>query len=89
MAYSPLEQGRLPQEGALAAVAARHDVTPEQVALAWSIREPGVCAIVKAGREQHLRDNRAAVDLELNATDLAELDRAFPQPSPGAPLEWL
>ena len=36
MIYSPLEQGRLPEGGALGAIAAARGVTPMQVALAWT-----------------------------------------------------
>ena len=39
MAYSPVGQGgRLLQSKALAAVAKRHDATPAQIAIAWSMR---------------------------------------------------
>ena len=48
MAYSPVEQGRLPKSGALAAVAARHGASPLQIALAWVLRSPDVIAIPKA-----------------------------------------
>ena len=50
MAYSPIEQGRLLQNSALMSVAARHDATPAQVALAWVLRTDGVIAIPRAGR---------------------------------------
>ncbi len=80
MAYSPVEQGRLPQGGALQTVAGRHGVTPYQVALAWVLRNPGVIAIPKAADVKHVRENRAAADLELTAEDLAAIDAAFPPP---------
>jgi diketogulonate reductase-like aldo/keto reductase len=37
----------------------------------------------------HVRENRAALDITLNKTDLAELDRAFPPPTGSRPLELL
>jgi len=80
MAYSPLDEGRLVGHPVLAAIAARLGATPAQVALAWVLREPRVCAIPKAAREEHLRANRAAADLRLDESSLAELDRAFPPP---------
>lgn len=89
MAYSPVEQGRLLRNEALARVAARHDATPAGVAIAWLIRRDGVLAIPKAGRAEHVRDNRAALDLTLTGEDLAELDRAFPPPSGPTPLAML
>jgi diketogulonate reductase-like aldo/keto reductase len=80
MAYSPLEQGRLLSKRTLAAVAERHRVTPAQVAIAWLLHQDSVIVIPKAGRPDHVRENRAALDLELSAADLAELDAAFPPP---------
>ena len=89
MAYSPLGQGRLPPSPALAAVAARHGVTPFQVALAWVLRDPNAIAIPKAGEEAHVREMRRAADLVLTADDLAEIDRDFPPPSRKTPLAML
>ncbi|WP_018260225.1 aldo/keto reductase [Methylobacterium sp. WSM2598] len=89
MAYSPVEQGRLPGDGALAAVAARHGATPYQVALAFTLRRPGVMAIPKAGRLAHVQENARAADLALDAEDLAALDAAFPPPRRKTPLAML
>ncbi len=89
MAYSPVEQGRLPTDGALRQVADRHGVTPNQVALAWAIREIGVVAIPKAADLAHVRQNRQAADLELTADDLSLLDEAFPPPAGRTSLEML
>ncbi|ACA17887.1 aldo/keto reductase [Methylobacterium sp. 4-46] len=89
MAYSPVEQGRLPGDGALAAVAARHGATPYQVALAFTLRRPGVMAIPKAGRLAHVQENARAADLALGAEDLAALDAAFPPPRRKTPLAML
>ncbi|WP_207459158.1 aldo/keto reductase [Azospirillum sp. SYSU D00513] len=89
MAYSPIEQGRILGNPALKAVAARHGATPAQVALAWLLRRDGLMVIPKAGSAEHVRQNRAALDLTLNEQDLAELDRAFPPPTRPRPLEML
>ena len=89
MAYSPIEQGRLLRDRALAAVAARHGVTPAQIALAWVLRQRDMVVIPKAGSEAHVRENRAAVDIALTAADLAELDGAFPPPKGPRPFELL
>ena len=86
MAYSPLDEGGLVRHAALAKIARRLEVTPARVALAWSIRAQGVCAIPKAARLEHVRDVRAALDLVLGAGELAELDRAFPPPRRKTPL---
>ena len=80
MAYSPVEQGQLPAGGALAEVAQRRSCTNYQVALAWTLRLPGMISIPKAATETHVRDNRAAADLELSAEDLAAIDAEFAPP---------
>jgi diketogulonate reductase-like aldo/keto reductase len=89
MAYSPIEQGRLLTKRALVAIAKRRGATPAQVALAWLLRQPGIIVIPKAGRADHVRENRAALDLVLSPADLAELDAAFPPPQGPTALEML
>jgi diketogulonate reductase-like aldo/keto reductase len=89
MAYSPIEQGRVLRQPALMRVAERHRATPSQVALAWVLRQEGVCAIPKAAKADHVRENRAALDLHLTKQDLADLDRAFPAPTEKRPLEMI
>jgi diketogulonate reductase-like aldo/keto reductase len=89
MAYSPLEQGRLLRDRVLTAVAIRHRLTTAQIALAWALRQPDMIVIPKAATLEHVRENRAAVDVRLTAQDLAELDRAFPPPKRPRPLELL
>jgi diketogulonate reductase-like aldo/keto reductase len=89
MAYSPLEQGRLRARGALANVAARHEATPETIALAWTMRLPGLVSIPKAARLDHVEANRRAIEITLTDEDFAELDAAFPPPTGSSPLETL
>jgi diketogulonate reductase-like aldo/keto reductase len=89
MAYSPVSQGAFNDEGRLAAIAERHGATPSQVALAFVLRRRGVIAIPKAVEPDHVRQNRAALDIELDEADLAELDRAFPPPRRKVPLEMI
>ncbi len=89
MAYSPIEQGALADNPAIAAVAARHEATPAQIALAWAMRADGVVAIPKAVKPEHVRQNVAAPDIALTAEDLAELDRAFAPPARKRPLEMI
>ncbi len=83
MAYSPIDQGRLPVRRALSAVARRHDTTPECVALAWTLREPMVVSIPKAANLDHVRTNARAVTLELSKEDLEELERDYPPAAQG------
>lgn len=89
MAYSPVEQGALGRNARLEAVAARHNATAAQIALAWAMARPGVIAIPKASRQEHVRQNAAALDIELTAQDFADLDRAFPPPTRKRGLEMI
>ena len=89
MAYSPVEQGALARNARLEAVAARHNATAAQVALAWAMAQEGVIAIPKAGRQDHVRQNAAALNIELTAEDFAELDRGFPPPTRKRGLEMI
>jgi diketogulonate reductase-like aldo/keto reductase len=90
MAYSPVGQGgALLAHDAVRVVAARHDATPAQVALAFVLRQPGVIAIPKASDPGHVRQNAAAAALRLTPQDLAELDAAFPPPRRKRPLAML
>ena len=89
MAYSPVEQGRLAAHPALRTLADELGASPAQVALAWLLAQGDVIAIPKAGRSAHVRDNRAAADLTLDADALARLDELFPPPSGSVPLEML
>jgi diketogulonate reductase-like aldo/keto reductase len=89
MAYSPIEQGRLLHDRSLVAVAARHEATPAQVALAWLLRQRDAMVIPKAGTLAHVREDRGALDLHLTAEDLAALDGAFPPPCSRKSLDML
>lgn len=89
MAYSPVDQGRLLTQRGLKQIAARRGVTPAQIALAWLLHQDGVVAIPKAARPEHIRENRAALDLALTQGELRELDRVFPPPKSRTPLQML
>ena len=89
MAYTPLDQGRILGNKTLREVAARHGASAAQVALAWLLRQDGMIVIPKATSLAHVRDNRGAVDLALDAGDLAALDRAFPPPTGRSALGML
>jgi diketogulonate reductase-like aldo/keto reductase len=81
MAYSPVGQGgRLLQSKALAAVAKRHDATPAQIAIAWSMWHGNVITIPKASDPRHVRENAAAGAIALTAEDLAAIDAVHPPP---------
>jgi aryl-alcohol dehydrogenase-like predicted oxidoreductase len=58
----------------LGSVAARHDATVPQVALAWLLaRSPNILLIPGTGSLAHLEENVAAARLQLTAEDLADL----------------
>jgi len=91
MAYSPLESApadtsSLLRNATLVTVAARHGVTPAQLAVAWLLHQPNVVVIPKAVQLAHVEQNRAAVNIMLSAADLAELDQAFSPPRRATPL---
>lgn len=87
MAYSPLGQGPLLSKPALTDLAASLGVSPATLALAWVLRQPGVLAIPKTSRKERLGDFLAAADLELDASTLGALDKAFPPPRRAVPLD--
>jgi aryl-alcohol dehydrogenase (NADP+) len=62
----------------VAAIAAKRDVAPAQVALAWLLAKPAVTApIVGVTRPQHLEDALAAVELTLSDDETAELEADY------------
>jgi diketogulonate reductase-like aldo/keto reductase len=90
MAYSPLGRGGkggLLEHPALIGIADRHDVSPAQIALAAVLRQEGVIAIPKASTVAHVEANAEALEIELDAEDMAVLDQAFPPPSTAQPLD--
>ena len=63
-------------------IAARRGVKPTQVALAWLLAKPGVTApIVGASKLPHLDEAVAALDLTLDAPELAFLEEPY-EPHP-------
>jgi len=89
MAYSPVDHARLPKRSALDDIADARGVSVFQVALAWVLRQPGVFAIPKAGRVEHVRDNHRALDLQLSDDERATIDTYFRPPRSKRPLEML
>jgi aryl-alcohol dehydrogenase-like predicted oxidoreductase len=76
--WFPLAAGKLAEPGGLVAeIAAAHDATPGQVALAWLLaRSPVMLPIPGTGSVAHLEENVAAAGLELGDDELARLDEA-------------
>lgn len=76
--WFPLAAGTLAEPGGVAAeIAAAHDATPSQVALAWLLqRSPVMLPIPGTGSLAHLEENVAAAQLRLTAEEAARLDAA-------------
>jgi diketogulonate reductase-like aldo/keto reductase len=94
VAYSPLGEGKLPQEGDSAAgrvlyeIGRRYDASPSQAALAFLVRRPSLFAIPKASRAEHVWENASAGDLRLSEADIARIADVFPlgPPPPTLPM---
>jgi diketogulonate reductase-like aldo/keto reductase len=91
MAYSPVghagaEKKELLENRTVKSIAKRHGATPAQVALAWLL-ERDVIAIPKASSPDHVRENRAALEVRLTKQDCITLDETFPPPQEKIPLE--
>ncbi len=89
MAYSPIEQGRLPKAGILHDIGRSHGASPFQIALAWLLQKPGIIAIPKASSAAHVRENRKALDIQLSADEMNAIDAEFPPPKRKRPLEMI
>lgn len=74
--YFPLDGGDLPELSALLApIAAAHDATIWQVALAWLLQHsPALMPIPGTSSVAHLEENVAAAELTLSAAEVATLD---------------
>ncbi len=71
---------------ALDAVAARHDATPAQIALAWLLARPSITApIVSATNLTQLAELLKAPQIRLSDEDLAALNEASAEDSPAPP----
>jgi aryl-alcohol dehydrogenase-like predicted oxidoreductase len=82
IAHSPLGGPRraraLDRRRELTEIAARHNVTPAEAALAWVLGvSPAVVAIPGAGRPESARSAARAAALELGSDDAATLTKSF------------
>lgn len=78
----PLDAGDVDaRSGALERIAATRGVSRAQLALAWLLHaSPVLAPIPGTATQAHLEANVAAADLELDANDMAQLDRVRPSP---------
>jgi diketogulonate reductase-like aldo/keto reductase len=89
MAYSPVEQGRLPSAGVLSEIAKVHDASVPQIALAFLLRRKDLIVIPKASSIEHVRQNHEAQAVTLSPEELAAIDGTFPPPRRKTPLDML
>ncbi len=68
-AYSPLTHGRRLTDETLDSVALKHQKTPAQVLIRWSL-QIGTVPIVKANQLHHLEENLQVFDFELDEDDM-------------------
>lgn len=73
-AYCPIARNEVADDDACTAVAAAHGATPAQIALAWLLSQDRVSAIPQTSKPARLRENLAAVELELTAAEIAMID---------------
>jgi diketogulonate reductase-like aldo/keto reductase len=87
MSYSPVDHGRLLEHAAVRDMATAKGVTTAQLAIAWVLRLPDVCAVAKASTRAHVIENRAALEISFSQAELDQLDLIFPPPFRKLPLE--
>lgn len=73
VAYAPLGYEAVFENSTIQKIATKHGVSEAQVSLAW-LREKGVASIPKASEDEHIRDNWASLELELDAEDIEAID---------------
>jgi diketogulonate reductase-like aldo/keto reductase len=64
-------------------------MTPAQAAIAWLLAQEEVIAIPKSGSRERVEENAGALEHELTAPQLRELDALFAPPTGPTPLEML
>ena len=94
VAYTPFGQspgifaGESKAAEVLREIADSHGATPRQVALRFLLRRPEVFVIPKASDIAHVTENAGTYNVELNDSDMAKIDAAFPlgRASRGLPM---
>jgi diketogulonate reductase-like aldo/keto reductase len=74
VAYCPIARNQVADVPALRDVADAHDATPAQVSLAWLVAKENVVPIPKAASPEHIRENLAALELDLSADEIERID---------------
>lgn len=80
-AYSPIAHGAALHVDVIARIAARYNVTPAQLCIAYVLQK-GLVALPKTTSSAHMAEN-AAVDFTISESDIAALDALSPLESYG------
>jgi diketogulonate reductase-like aldo/keto reductase len=72
-AYTPVKRRFIQGNKSLKQLAAARGVTPQQIALAWLIRQPRVITIPMSFNPQHQRENLEAAEIELTEQEIEQL----------------
>jgi diketogulonate reductase-like aldo/keto reductase len=67
-------KGGVLSEPVVVEIAQAHNRTPAQVGLYWLIQQPKVITIPMSQDLKHLRDNMAALSLDLSKDEIRRLD---------------
>ena len=73
-AYSPLAQGKVPEDPTLTAIGEAHGKTAGQVALRWLLDQPNVSPIPKASSHERRVENFQVMDFRLSDEERARID---------------
>lgn len=88
--YLPLARGRCAGDPVIERIAERHEATPHQIALAFSLNQ-GLIVIPTSGKHDRIRENLAAKDIVLSPEDLEAIagrDKAERQINPAWGPAW-
>jgi len=89
-AYMPLAYGKVMQEPVIQKIAAAHNATAAQIALAWSLQQ-GFAVIPSSTKRENLQSNLAAEQITLSDTEMsaiAGLDIGERIANPGFAPKW-
>jgi 2,5-diketo-D-gluconate reductase B len=74
VAYCPIARGEVSDVPEIREVAENHDATAAQVALAWLLSKENVAVVPRSTSEEHIRENLAARELELEPEEIERID---------------
>ena len=74
VAYCPIARNEVADVPQIADIAAAHDATPAQMSLAWLHAKDQVTPIPRSSAPEHIRENHAALDLDLTPEEIATID---------------